>query len=80
MLKEAVQQGRSECRGEGTRQYAKSLSEGSTMHGRKRGSECWGGAGEKSDFFVVLGRGSTPGLGEQFGTRVRVRDGSELVV
>ena len=32
------------------------------------------------DFFILLGRGSTPGLGEQFGTRVRVWDGSELVV
>ena len=35
--------------------------------------------GEKSDFFSIL-LGSAPGLGKQFGTRVRVWDGSELVV
>jgi hypothetical protein len=55
MLKKAVQQGRSEQRGEAySVRYGEPLSEARTPHGKRRVSARRGRAGEKGDFFSIL--------------------------
>ena len=55
MLKKAVQQGRSERRGEAyPLGYVEPLSDARTKPGERRVSARRGRAGEKSDFFSIL--------------------------
>jgi hypothetical protein len=55
MLKKAVQQGRSERRGEVVLSSVREpLSEARTPHGKRRVLARRGRAGEKSDFFSIL--------------------------
>ena len=55
MLKKAVQQGRSERRGEAYFvSYVEPLSEARTLLGRRRVMARLGWAGEKTDFFSIL--------------------------
>jgi hypothetical protein len=54
MLKKAIQQGRSQRRGEAYASVCKPLSEARTLHGKRHVEADRGWAGEKSDFFSIL--------------------------